>query len=76
MADNRVNIKENEKMDKYLDLDSKQKKVQDEGDGDTNCHLCTSNSLQRLAKDAGEKDAAESGNQRKNRKQKTVTLGL
>ena len=49
-----VKIKENEKWDKYLDLAWELKKaLEREGDGDTDCSLCTRNYPQRIDKMTG-----------------------
>ena len=44
-VDQRLKIKESDKINKYLDLAREQKKktVEHEGDGDTNCSRCTWN---------------------------------
>ena len=44
LVDHRVKIKENEKIDKYLELARELKKTMEhEGDGDINCNWCTQN---------------------------------
>ena len=53
-ADHRVNLKEIEKKDKYLDLARELKKtVEHESDGDTNCNWCSWYSHQRIDKGTG-----------------------
>ena len=52
-ADNWVNIKENEKINKFLVLElekTKQKTVEHKGNGDTNCNWYTWNGHKRLEK--------------------------
>ena len=62
-ADNRVKIKESEKINKYLDLPRELKKaVEHEGEDDTNCSWCTWNGPKRL-----EIKTEGTGNQRENR---------
>ena len=51
-ADHRVEIKENEKIDKYFDVTS-EKKMEHESDGDTNINWCTRKYPQKLDKRAG-----------------------
>ena len=50
LADHRVKRKENEKMEKYLDLAREQKVVKYEGDGDTDCGWRALNDLQKFKK--------------------------
>ena len=53
-TDHRVNIKENETKDKYLDLVGELKKNGEyEDDGDTNCNRRSWNGFQRLRKSVG-----------------------
>ena len=47
-ADNRREIKESEKIQKYLDLTREQKSMEHQNDGDTNCSCCTWNGPQRI----------------------------
>ena len=60
-ADHRVKLKENEKMDKYLDLARELKKLWNmKSESDTNCSWCTWNGPKRIGKGFG-----KSGDQRK-----------
>ena len=53
-ADHRVKLKENEKMDKYLDLARELKKtVEHESDDYTNCNWCSWYSRQRIGTGTG-----------------------
>ena len=47
-AEHRVKIKENEKRDKYQDLDRELKNKEHEVDGDTNCNWFTQNNSKRM----------------------------
>ena len=50
-----MEIKEHEKIDKYLDLARELKKtVENEGDSDTNCNWCTWGNHKRLGRKTGE----------------------
>ena len=50
LADLRVNLKENEKRGKYLDLIRELKKTTLEHKGDTTCNWCARYSHQRIGK--------------------------
>ena len=54
LVDHWVNIKENEKTDKNVDVAKELKRiVQHEGNGDTSCNWCARNDLQMFGKRAG-----------------------
>ena len=59
-ADHSVKMKENEEMDKYLDLARELKVMEYESQRDTNCSWCTWNGPKRIGKGFG-----KSGDQRK-----------
>ena len=53
LADHRWKLKESENRDKYLDLVWELKKLEHEGDNDTNYNWCTWNDPQRIGKGTG-----------------------
>ena len=54
-ANHRVNLKESEKIDKYLDLARELKKtIEYVSDGDTNCNWCAQYCHQRISRGTGE----------------------
>ena len=69
-ADHWVKMKENEKIDKYLDLTRELKKtVEYEGESDTNCSWCTRYGPKKLGKKTG-----RPGNQSKKWDPQTAAL--
>ena len=53
LADHRVKLKESENKDKYLDLPREPKRLEHEGDNDSNCNCCARYNLQRISKETG-----------------------
>ena len=51
--DNRVELKENKKKDKYFDLARELKKLEHESDINSNCNWCSCYSQQRIIKGTG-----------------------
>ena len=52
-ADHKVELKENEKKDKYVDLARALKNMEHESDGDTNWNWCYWYSQQRIGTETG-----------------------